>query len=254
MMTANHDGESKMIKNALYHGTSARNLETIVRYGLLPRTKSKVKGNWSHTVQSNPRAVYLTDAYPFHFAYNAGNDDEHGLILELDRAALLPWKLCPDEDMMEQCSRNVEATSENNMAPTNWSMEKRTRHYRKIAPNNPQLADMSLKAMGTAAYYGEISFSSVTRYVIVDWKKLDMAIYFNACDTTVSALNYRILASRHHALVRWFFGDKVNPIDLTTFSGYVSNGETMPDFIKQSLEHIEKAVLNRDGLTVVVCD
>src|SRR4029077_2272680 len=127
---------------------------------------------------------------------------------------LLPWLLCPDEDALEQGTRRTEPTKTNGMAPTTWSMDKRTRHYRKIAPFNPALAETSLAVMGTVAYYAHIPFRAVTRYVTIDWKQLDMALYLQAADTTVSVLNYRILADRHRALVKWFFNDPVDAVEL----------------------------------------
>jgi hypothetical protein len=236
----------------LYHGTAARHLERIEREGLCPRAQTRVASNWKHTVPSNPRAVYLTDAYPFHFAYCAsGNSHDKGLILEIDRGNLPPWLLCPDEDALEQGTRRVPPTEANGTAPIEWSMLKRTRFYRKIAPFNSKLADASLEIMGTAAYYGCIPFQWVRRYVIIDWKQLDPSIYFSACDTMVSTINYRILASRHKALIRWFFNDPVEPIELTAFADWPAID--MPPEVSKQLEHTKQAMSNRTGLTVVQC-
>jgi hypothetical protein len=239
----------------LYHGTSAKILDRLKREGIMPRAKSKGKGNWKHTVTSNKDAVYLTTAYPWHFAACAAKE-EPGLILEIDRDELLPWALCPDEDFMEQCSRKCEATEQNpNLAPTDWSMNKRTMFYRKIARFNPDLADVSLEHMGTCAYYGTIPWSAVTRYVTVDWTKLHMRMYMQAVDSMVSALNYKILQDRHKAFVRWFFDDAVMADEITG-DAHLRGVELPPELSElksQAIVSAAAAMEVRDGLVVVNC-
>jgi hypothetical protein len=119
------------VTDKLYHGTSAALIPRLEREGLLPRTHSKNKGNWGHTVPSNPKAVYLTDAYAWHFA--AASSKDTGLILEIDKSKLKPWKLAPDEDFLEQVSRKIGPPEHPHLAPTDWSMKKRTLFYRKTA-------------------------------------------------------------------------------------------------------------------------
>lgn len=233
----------------LYHGTAASLLPKIQKEGLLPRAMSKGKDNWKHTVTSNKDAVYLTNAYAFHFASHA-SDDKQGLVLEIDRDKLLPWLLAPDEDFMEQCSRGVEPSPERpHFAPTNWDMKKRTRHYRKIARFNPNLADASLEAMGTAAYYGPIPWSTVTRYVLIDWKAIDVSMYMHACDTMVSAINFRILKERHFALTRWFFGDPVKVEDLTGITE--DQVKEMGELWQKRQQHAAQVLQKQKGLTIV---
>jgi len=231
----------------LYHGTSAKLLLSIQANGLRPRALSKHKGNWKHTVQSNPKAVYLTDTYPFHFAAAAGNN-KIGLILEIDRSQLLPWKLCPDEDVLEQTSRKQLVPGG---PPLDWSMTKRTLAYRKIAPFNPDLADMSLKAMGTVAYYDTIPFAFVTRYVVIEWAKLDTALLMMAADTMVSVVNYRILQDRHKALVRWFFNEPVTVDDLSMFPIPDDTDGKISNLIRKQHEHLRDAMQNRAAVHVV---
>jgi len=206
----------------LYHGTAAKHLDSIKKYGLLPRAMlnkikgTKSQGNWTHSVTSNRGAVYLTDAYAFHFAHCAGEDIEKdkGLLLELDRASLNPWLLCPDEDYIEQSTRGRTGKG---FADPKWDMIRRTKFYRKHAQANTQLTDYSLEGMGTAAYYGPIPWSAIKRYVIVDWSKMPHGMLWRAVDTQVSCINYRILQDRQRALMRWFFGD---PVELEDFIGF----------------------------------
>ena len=231
----------------LYHGTDARFLPKIKANGLQPRSISKHKGNWSHSVPSNPKAVYLTDTYPFHFAAASGGS-KHGLILEIDRDLLLPWKLCPDEDAIEQTTRKKQIKGG---APLDASMKERTMFYRGVAQFNPELADMSLKAMGTVGYYEIIPFSAVTRYVIIDWKKLDPTLSLMAMDTQVSVINFRVMADRHQALVRWFFHDPVLVEELM-FAPMPEEEGPLGELLKKQREHLSKAMSNREALEIVV--
>jgi hypothetical protein len=185
-------------------------LDRILKHGIQPRAVSKHKGNWAHTVPSNRHAVYLTDAYPFHFA-GMGNRNEPGLILEIDRDLLLPWRVCPDEDALEQGTRKSPLKGG---PPLDASMKQRTLAYRKLARHNPGLADASLKVMGTVGHYGVIPVAAITRYVVIDWEKMDMNLWLMAVDTQVSALNYKILQDRHRAYVRWLFKDPVTAEEL----------------------------------------
>lgn len=234
--------------NRLYHGTSAKLLDRIKEVGLQPRAVSRHKGNWNHTVPSNRKSVYLTDTYPFHFAAGGGRK-ELGLILEINRDLLIPWKLCPDEDALEQGTRKQEIPGG---PPLNASMKERTKAYRKLAPLNPQLAQASLETLGTVGYYGTIPFRFVTRYVIIDWTKMDMNMYLNCVDTSVSVLNFRILAERHKAMVRWLFGDPVTVEDLMGFwHGEQLTGQ-LAEMENRRREGFAQAMANRDALTVTV--
>jgi hypothetical protein len=239
----------------LYHGSHEQALPRIQRDGILPRAKSKGRNNWDHTVTSNRDAVYLTDAYAWHFASAACNKNERGLIFEINRDFLLPWLLCPDEDFLEQASRKVAPSPERPyMAPLNWSMKKRTLHYRKVAKFNPTLADKSLEHMGTAGYYGPVPWQAITRYVLIDWNKMDASMHMRAVDSMVSTMNYLILQDRHRALTRWFFGDPVTAEELNGFAGVEIKDEEMGRLIGKQADHTRAAIANRSGLTVVNCN
>lgn len=238
----------------LYHGTNAAYLDNIKNNGLVPRAQSKNKGNWSHTVASSRDAVYLTDAYAWHFAASATGKTEIGLILEIDSIWLDPERLCPDEDFLEQSTRRQ---SGNGFADPEWSMEKRTRHYRKIARHNPSLSQASLEALGTAAYYGTIPWSAVSRYVLLDWSKINIMTKIQAVDSMVSIMNYRFLSDRHRAFTKWFFGD---PVTLPEFAGQMfpldsDNVENeLSELLRKRKEAVEKQMIDRSGIEVITID
>src|SRR5262249_35818377 len=90
-----------IIRGLLYHGGSAAVLEKVKRSGLQPRGLHKGKDNWKHTVTSNKDSVYLTNAYPWHFAAHACQSKGTGIIYEVNTDLLLPWEFAPDEDYLE---------------------------------------------------------------------------------------------------------------------------------------------------------
>jgi hypothetical protein len=246
----------------LYHGGSAAVLDRVKKYGLQPCAIHKGKDNWKHTVTSNKNAVYLTNAYPFHFAAVA-SDEKVGVIYEIDPDYLLPWLLCPDEDFMEQGTRHSGPTPEvPHLAPTNWSMKKRTIHYRKIAKYNPEMAKLSLERMGTAGYYGTIPWEGISRHVIIDWRKLPFQFRLQAVDSTISIINYKILKERHQAFIRWFFNDPVTAMELSgnaqwrTAKATDADGNDVTDKMKADYDkqdaHLAEIMQQREGLTVSI--
>jgi hypothetical protein len=246
------------LNKLLYHGTAASKLERIKAQGILPRSISRATDNWKHTVTSNRSAVYLTSAYPWHFAACASKNDNRGLILEIKGDLLNPRYLCPDENFMEQASRNVGPSEEQPyLAEVGWSMKKRVRHYRNICRYNPHLTEMSLEGMGTCAYYGKIPWPAVTRYVVIEWSKLHPGMYIMAIDSTVAAINFKILRQRHEAYVRWFFGDPVEPSELIGLGGLerLPVGAQVNPELRAMLEKQEDlmkaAMAQREGLHVV---
>lgn len=240
--------------DTLYHGTTFKIFDQIKKNGIVPRRTSKLKGNWSHTVSSNREAVYLTNAYPWHFAASAvSNQKEKGLLLEINQSKLFPWKLIPDEDFLEQATRGKNGLDVFDLAPTNGTMKERTTFYRKKAKDMvalyPNLSEMSLEYMGTVAYYGDIPWEAVTRYVVVDWPKLDQEMSIRFIDSQVSIQNFRFLQTRHKAFTKWLFGDEVQPIELLGFDSIPSMD--LAPFMQESCQAVEKVMKERAGLTVL---
>jgi len=223
----------------LYHGTDGAKLASIMVDGLLPRKLLKTKGNFKHTVISNPSAIYLTDAYPFHFA----GMFKKGLMIELEKRDL-DEKLYPDEDALEQSTRDLTPEKWPYAAPPHLkTMKKRTLYYRKICRELPQYTDASLKLLGTCGYYGVIPPKLFKRVILVDWEKIKPNLKWMALDTMVACLNYKILQERHRALVRWFFGDPVTVEELDSFA-QIEEGETLSDAHKKFVEQSKKRVAN----------
>lgn len=82
----------------LYHGTSAKNLDLILKQGLLPRSSTGHPGYWEDELQSKPDFVYLTNAYAAYFGMKAALDDDTEVAIlkvKVDES-----ELYPDEDFI----------------------------------------------------------------------------------------------------------------------------------------------------------
>ena len=190
------------LPNTLYHGTRASALPSILADGLRPRAARR--GNWKHSVESNPQAVYLTNAYPLYFAASAARQKDAALlILELSGGALDLELMAPDEDFLEQATRGSP-----NFAAAGGDMKARTRWFRRRA-----LRDFShywrdsLRHLGTCTCYGRVPAQAVTRYAVVPIRHP----LVRASDPTITLMNYKIMGGYYRQLVRHIFGD---PLDL----------------------------------------
>jgi len=182
----------------LYHGTHSGALPSIRAAGLRPRATRR--GNWSHSVESNSRAVYLTDAYPLYFATHAASDrkDRKPMILEIAVDALNQSRLAPDEDFLEQGSRTLIE-----VGPRGVDMAERTRWFRRRALSDfSHLWRDSIAHLGTCAYYGTIPPEAITRWAIIPPRH---KIIF-MCDPIISLMNYKILGEYYRALTGRIFG------------------------------------------------
>lgn len=161
----------------LYHGTSERNLESILKTGLAPRGRKK--SIWKEH-PSAPDRVYLTDAYAVYFAVIAAKKGEKGVILkvEVDTANLVA-----DEDALAQ-TKIADADFLNSM-----SIKGKTAYWKKNAPKYPKLAEYSLDALGNAAHMGVIPPDQILKTVVFD---VVPELVFGH-DPTISVINYRLL-------------------------------------------------------------
>lgn len=183
----------------LYHGTRQRALKSITKDGIHPRGKRK--GNWEHSLESNPRCVYLSVAYPLYFAMAATNDS-HAAIVEVDSDRLDDMDLWPDEDAVEQSSRGQDDL------PEDWGMVKRTRYYRRRMHFYAGQWAASIDALGTCCHKGPIPASAITRVAMIDLER-NMRLRI-ACDPSISLLNYKIMGGYYRQLTRLIFGDKMD--------------------------------------------
>jgi hypothetical protein len=211
----------------LYHGTSTRYLSSILENGIVPRGRKK--GNWQHTVPSNPKGVYLTDSLPAHFAIAACAKDEPGVMFEIDLDVLDLGLLRVDEDLLEQVNRGKDGIG--------GHVFDRTKYYRKKATTNTNW-ELSLELFGTCLYYGVLDASAIVRYVELDWDAMDPSMYISLADMSPNYLAHSVMGSRRRAIVRWLFGEEITPDEYT----FIIDPE-------QS-EAIREVLSNRGGITV----
>ncbi len=156
----------------LYHGTSTRYLDKILKEGIVPRNTKK--GNWQ--LVSRKGQVYLTIAYPLYFAINAckvNKDNPVVVKIQLNKDDMN--LLYPDEDFIGQVL-----------------------HQRIGAGNLQEITNLvdieeykhnwndSLTKMGNVSYKGKITPDKIVDYVVVTDSKIQMA----AIDPTISIMNF----------------------------------------------------------------
>lgn len=191
----------------LYHGTSERHLAAILKDGLKPRGKRK--GNWTHTVESNNEAVYLTNAYALYFADAAvdpNNKGERLAVIEIDTDRLDKDWLAPDEDWLEQVSRKM---NEKHLAPITKPMKYRTRWYRKRLLHFTGHWKDSLEGLGNCTYHDVIPPSAITRIAFVDQHTYHGLVFVAGIDPMISLMNYRIVGQKYRDSMKRLFGDTV---------------------------------------------
>ena len=219
----------------LYHGTSSVSAMSALQRGILPRRLSKIS-NWDHSVRSNEDCVYLTTAYAPYFAIQAADSNAGSLpaIIEIDTDLLDMDRLVPDEDALEQATRKTDDL------PKSWTMERRTRYYRKNLIKFSEHWEWSLKAIGNCAYMGTIPVEAITRVVVIDHIKQNVLMYMSL-DPSISILNFRFCNDKYIQLLNWIFNSEYQ--DTETDKMYAKLGQPSTGAILQ--QH------GRDGIEMI---
>lgn len=182
----------------VYHGTSERNVESILRDGLRPRGTEI--GNWQHSVPSNSKAVYLTIAYAIHFAKACANAGERYAIFEVDLGKLdVNGKIAPDEDFLEQATRG-----DLRFSKCGTNINARTMWFRKRALSQFQhLWVTSFNRLGTGCYYGTIPPEALTRLALIP----SGHVLSQMSDPSIHVTAYAIMGDFYRNLTKLAFGD-----------------------------------------------
>ena len=208
----------------LYHGTTEAVARLALKEGLKPRSELGIDGNWDHTVTSNPDNVYLTSAYAAYFAYSATPNNEKvgdtkwGIVV-VDTDLLDPDSMMPDEDWLEQVTRNSTVPNDDlydelreagELKDAGDRMKARTLWYREHLWAYGHLWEESINGLGTAAYSGVIEPDAITQVSIFD-PKLNHFIGSMAIDPMISVLNFKFCGDKYRALHEWLLGRDVDP-------------------------------------------
>lgn len=178
----------------IYHGTSAEHVEAILQEGIKPRAltgQSPVVGQ--HT---SSYAVYLTTAFPFMFAFFAGDETGKRTVFEIETDALNQNLLCPDEHVLAY------------IGDADWQE--------------------SLSFADLCAYRGVIPPTAITRYVSLDIATRDeLALFLGAGFSMNTDIRlYHHFRHVNRDILAWMFGDiETLPIS-ETYVGEFARGLT----------------------------
>ena len=174
----------------LYHGTSFKHLEKILKIGIAPRFRRKTV--WPDN-PSRKDMVYLTTAYPFYFAQSAAMDKSKLVVFETNSDNLNNDRIFPDEDFIYQQLKIQK-------------QELPLEDIRDMIDGWQIYWKDSIKGLGNCAYQGLITTSSITRYCIADLSERS-TLTMNILDPSISLMNYKFMGEYYRQLVAWFFGD-----------------------------------------------
>lgn len=179
----------------LYHGTSERYLQQILRNGLQPR--GELDSNWEKC-PSRSDCVYLTVAYAPYYGFFTANEEERIVVVEVDSNLLYRGNLLPDEDFIAQASgKDDDIPGE--------TLEERTIWVRDRLHTFADYQEMSLKGLGNCCYRGTISLEAITRIAIAEPDKTSN-LCLMAADPTITIMNFALMQDVYQNLTRAFAG------------------------------------------------
>jgi hypothetical protein len=221
----------------LYHGTSTKRLDEILKHGLRPRKGRKCKSNWKE-YPSRTDMVYLTSAYPFYFAASAAGKGEDPVVFEIDTTLLEEGNFFPDEDFISQGMKDIA-----NHDKYRENLELYQHHW-----------ELSVEKLGNCCYKGVIPAKAITRYCILSKKRSDLLIQM--LDPSISIMNFMVLGTWYNNFVSYMFGDlelipdKFGDMKFDNLEdGTEEHKQTMTMFKQLSDQRIEQSK-NREGITV----
>jgi hypothetical protein len=192
----------------LYHGTAGENVPAILKRGIRPRRVTG-KNNWKHSVASHEHAVYLTSAYAGYYAHQAAKTSKLGII-EIDTDRLDQDLFRPDEDFLEQATRNGQTSNRQLKRLKKRSMNERTEWFSAHLDEFAHAWKDSVKHLGNCCYLGEIPPEAITRASVFDYKK-NALVASELLEPTITIANFKFCSERYLALTRWLMGEDIDP-------------------------------------------
>jgi hypothetical protein len=192
----------------LYHGTAGENVSAILKHGIKPRRLTK-KNNWTHSVASHEHAVYLTSAYAGYYAHQAAKTSKLGIV-EIDTDRLDQELFRPDEDFLEQATRNGQTSNRQLKRLKKLGMNERTEWFSSHLDEFAHAWRASVEHLGTCSYLGEIPPEAFTRASVFDYKK-NALVASELLEPTITISNFKICGDRNCALTRWLMGEDIDP-------------------------------------------
>jgi hypothetical protein len=235
----------------LYSGTPAKQRDSILAKGLVPRGKSK--GNWDKA-PSRTDMVYLTTAYPFYFASCHG--DNELMVVEVETDRLKEDRFYPDEDFIaEALSRKKDPES------TATHLQLTTLAKIELAAYRHHWQD-SITCLGNCCYRGVIPPAAFTRYCILDLSHRSSSQLTNMIlDPAIMTSNYGYCGWKYRAFIEWAFGDSPSiPSEATKMRTDIASGaitiepeeiERLKGWLDANEASWVEESKDRSGLTVV---
>jgi hypothetical protein len=200
----------------LYHGTSAASLAKINRSGIKPRNNRK--SLWDQSPSCDDR-VYLTNAYPLHFAINASMKTKtDAVILQVDSTKLSYLDLVADEDYLFELFKDFGDYIETNVPAndTKGQLQYFGNKARELGMFNPEFDGFSyLKRLGTCAYIGTIPKEAITKIVSLNVRAVTELVV-SCYDPTISTANYKYCGNRYRWITALIMGEEPDPKDAPT--------------------------------------
>lgn len=204
----------------IYHGTSSRFLNSILKKGIIPRRKRN--GHWED-YPSHPDMAYLSIAYPFYFAACTADNDELSLVLEIDTDLLDEKLFYPDEDFIAQ-----------GLAGPSGDLNKIHNTARRNLAKFRDYWQESINRMGNCCYKGVIPPKAIMRYCLFD-RRQRPTLNIAFLDPAISIINYTFMNAKYKGMVQWMFGD-IHQLPMATAEGFFGPPLTISDDIKNSIQ------------------
>lgn len=226
----------------LYHGTNPKWIAKIIKNGIKPRSLTG-KSNWERVPEFKSRddMVYLTYSYPFYFSVQA-SDGLRLAVIEIDITKLDEVNFYPDEDVIAQATARMNKLS---LKDT----------HNIIKQQIEQVKDKwrgSLEAMGTLSHSGIVPPEAISRYVVVNLRKVKgRSFFFTVLDPQISIMNFVLRGTFYHNFVAWVFGDrKTHPQydELKEMADAIGKGKFT---FAEQLKKMEECQTDRTGIEVV---
>ncbi|MBS1722656.1 MAG: hypothetical protein JSS66_06555 [Armatimonadetes bacterium] len=175
----------------LYYGTSGQLARAALSDGLRPGTEDL--GKWDKPPL--PGRVYLSDGWlaPYYASCAVTDADPVMGLVEIDSTVLDRDKFVPDEDALNYIDVTKQLIDAG-QAP------------RDLVQAHQALWGLSLMALGTCAYCGEVPAAAVRRIALVDTEDYPWYLW-RAADTGVNRSAMVFLKDSYTALMQLAFGD-----------------------------------------------
>jgi len=215
----------------LYHGTSSKNLFSILNNGISPRNENS--STWED-YKSRKDCVYLTTAYALYFAINACKNGEKAVIIEIDESLLDKENMYPDEDFISQILQQQEKDLPLNLI------------HQYVLNNIDKYKNLwkdSLNGLGNCAYKGIIPIECINRICVIDLNNIHKYwLMYN--DPSISILNYKFVGKfKYQNMIKWLFGDIKEYLEF----GNIEKQEKLMLF---ETKHLEMCT-HREGIKIV---